>query len=412
MGDRVDPIAGDNAPQALEPRIQQVSDQNLRRATDFLLDNIRIANFRSHYDKYRRYVTLQTTSMFGQLVTLYSSMFNSQWQHFRRLMDCFPPPQGVNPHTHAARIYVSTWFHDLYCTIREATRAISALAFNERYSQEEIAYSNEYDSYLSLLSASIKPTHIKLTSEDTLYIPLLADNINWNNLENPFGITSYIINLEAFYGITQIMKERKHWNMQQVPTTTMGRPCWLFDWHDNNNVCAWFPRQDNYNDNDVTLAYIIGVACTPKLGPRDTDEWQFALNAQFPNAQNLTDADRIRPRIFHGSYEVKTIESEAAYTLPHEICDAIDNQIGAATQRRKVRRPRSTGTSLLTAGASGSSTPAATETPTPTTEETEVEIVLPNFPRYRIIDWCYYSRVILNFEWHTRTGALKTISLN
>lgn len=33
--------------------------------------------------------------------------------------------------------------------------------------------------------------------------------------------------------------------------------------------------EGNFNLEDVTLAYILGVACTPNMGPRDPDDWQF-----------------------------------------------------------------------------------------------------------------------------------------
>lgn len=70
--------------------------------------------------------------------------------------------------------------------------------------------------------------------------------------------------------------------MTPLITDTLGRPFWLFDWHANNTCCAWFPAEGNFSMEDITLGYILGVACTPRLGPRDVDDWQIFPDGIVP----------------------------------------------------------------------------------------------------------------------------------
>nr|CEJ95597.2 coat protein [Pittosporum cryptic virus-1] len=403
-GDRINPAAGNMPVQPQAPPPPAPQGQGLQRMTNFLLENDRIGNVRSRYDKYRRYVTLYSTQIFQSLVTLYISLFNSQWQHYRRFMEHYPTPAGIpNAPTYMARVYISTWFMDLYATNREAVRGLSPLAFNEKFSHEIIPYSKEYDQFLTLLSGSIRPTPILLTSEVALYIPLIADTINWYISDNPLGINNFILNSDIFYGLIEIMKDRKHWKFSPISTHTTGRPCWLFDWHDNNVVCAWFPRDQNYNDDDVALAYVTGVACTPKLAPRDVDDWQY-VPSNYHHPSNIHSINRLESRRFYGSYEVRTIEDQADYLLPPHLLNSIET-ICLTPIKRKFKKKAPSGIMAMQIAS------APTEGDM-TSTSTEVEVDPVSVNRFRIIDWCYYSRVVLEYETHTRTGALRIISLN
>ncbi|KZV15179.1 hypothetical protein F511_33665 [Dorcoceras hygrometricum] len=188
MGDRTHPEGDQFVTPSLEPKVPELKAPDLRRSADFLLDNVRIGNHRTHYDKYRRYVNLQVNAMFTACAGLFEAIFKSQWQHFRRFMDSFP--------LHAA--------------------------FNERDFEEVIPYSTEYDAFLTQLNSSIRPTHIKLTPEDSLYIPVLADNPQGTYAEanlNPFNIENFVLNHDLFYGLLQIMKERCQWKIKKIQLT-------------------------------------------------------------------------------------------------------------------------------------------------------------------------------------------------
>lgn len=132
-------------------------------------------------------------------------------------------PHGVQGWTYAARVYISMWFFDLYVSNREAVKKLSPIAFNQRYRHEILRVSDEYDTYLSLLNASIRPTHIKLTLEDALYIPILAENPNITS-PNPFEIPNFVRNEAYFYGFIALMKENKKWNFRAIAGDVLGRP--------------------------------------------------------------------------------------------------------------------------------------------------------------------------------------------
>lgn len=408
-GDRVPPVTDHMAIQSNLPPLVASATSNLRRVSDFLFENSRIGPIRSHYEKYRRYVHLRSDNIFTALVTLYQSFFHSQWQDFRRFHDTFGIPVAQQGWNYAARVYISMWFVDLYVSNREAVKKISSLAFNERFSTEMTFISQEYDAYLTLLNASIRPTHISLALEDALFIPVISDNIDFTD-DNPFDINNLILDEEYFHGLLSIMKDRRHWNFQPISHGTLGRPCWLFDWHVTNCVCSWFPMEGHFNNEDVSLAYILGEACTPNLGPRDVDDWQF-FEGQVPADLNPFNFDRLTDRRFYGSYEVRTLDVDADFTLPKTAAEAA----ASARKKRKgkeVEAPRparpSRRSSTLTI-TELATTPAATEG---TTTTTAISTAVVQAPRYRIEDWCYHYRVVINMEAHTRTGALRILSLN
>ncbi|CAH1414356.1 unnamed protein product [Lactuca virosa] len=329
--------------------------ENQIRLSEFLFTNsqIRTRNIR---DSHQRYVNLRTQEMFDNLVDLYARLFMTQWHHYKKFMKySFPPPPGVSPHIYAARCYISMWFIDLYVSNREAVINLYSIAFDERYHEELTRVPHEYDSYLTLLNASIRPTHIKNALDNVQYVPIISDSINVND-SNPFGINNFTPEEDLFYGFTRIMKEGKCWCFTQLSGDPNGRPWWLFDWHSDNRVCSWFPPEDNYNLEDLTLAFILGTACTPNLGVRDVDDWQFFAEGIVPQNPNPMNYNRVIDRRFYGSYEVRTME--------------IQTRLGEEAQ------------------------------------EVDREM-----PRFKLIDWVYHHRVVLEMDNHKRTIAHRRISL-
>ena len=77
-----------------------------------------------------------------------------------------------------------------------------------------------------------------------------------------------------YHLVSGIIQNVKGWRISTILSNKLGRPSWLFDWHDEKRCCAWFPPEGNNTMDDVTIAYIVGAACTPHLGPRDVDDWQ------------------------------------------------------------------------------------------------------------------------------------------
>lgn len=301
------------------------------------------------------YVNLRTQEIFDNLVDLYADMFFVQGNHYRKFMDVIPPPPDVSPEIYAARCYISMWFIDLYVSNREAVRKLSIIAFNERYQGGVFRFSHEYDSYLTSLNASIRPTHVKFILDNALYIPIIGECINLNN-PNPFGINNFTLEEDLFDGITQIMKEKSLWHLTPLSSNARGRPWWLFDWHVKDRVCSWFPPDDNYTRDDLALAYILGTACSPNLGVRDDDDWQYFSEGIVPLNPNRMNYNRVVDRRFYGSHEIRTLEIETEFN---------------GYQTRVDRQ----------------------------------------MPRFKLIDWVYHHRVYLKMDFHERTSALSRLLL-
>lgn len=380
---------------AVPPPTKQVTEPSrsgLRKATDFLLENTRTGKLITNYIKHRRYALLKVQDVFNSLVELYRTLIMTQWHHLRRYLEAYELQGTTDRATYAARVYISHWFHDLYASNHHALRSLTGYAFIEHYSHEEPFHSYEYDDFLVLLNASIRPTNIKGTSEDTMFIPLLSSKkIDWDKSStNPFGITNFNFNHPLMVGMLGIIKERKLWKISPLVTDTTGRPCWLFDWHDEDVCCAWFPFEGNFSMDDVTIAYIIGVACTPNLGPRDIDDWQTFPGNTLPSAIDQKQYKRVVEPRFHGAYQHRTIATQTiSLDLPKEAPASLGKK------RKKTERP-------LRIGASES-------TPATSSHEPEEMDYSVDINQLQIIDWIYYCRVIHNIEPHTRSGALRLI---
>ncbi|CAI9275747.1 unnamed protein product [Lactuca saligna] len=331
-------------------------------------------------------------------------------------MESFPPPKGVSPDIYAARCYISMWFIDLYVSIRKDVRKLPAGEFHERYQGKLFFFiSREYDNYLTLLNASIRPTHVKHAIDNARYIPIIADSIDVNN-PSPFGINNFTRERDLFYGLTHIMKTSRIWRFAPLFSDANGRPWWLFDWHFKDHVCSWFPCKDNYDPEDVTLAYILGTACTPNLGDRDVDEWQYFAEGVVPHGDpNPGSYDRVDERRFYGSYEVRTMEIDPEFSLARmlaPILSQVDPNI-AATVAERGTTPTTT---IKLRWEEQSSHPDIAITRNEEPQEGDqpmplYKLVDQTTPRFRLIDWVYYCRVIRQMDNETRAIAHGIMSL-
>ncbi|KAK7310663.1 hypothetical protein RJT34_08299 [Clitoria ternatea] len=350
------------------------SSNSLKRATEYLIENSRIGLVRKNCGNYPILVNLNTQTIFDSLVNLYATVFTYQWRHFAPFMEAFTPEiadVGATPQVHAARCYISIWFMDLYSSIHESVKKVSCSALIGRYHKQLFRVSHEYDNYLSLLNASIKPTRIKNTPQEGLYIPIIATHADVTS-PNPFGILNFNASVDLFFGLFNIIKGQNLMKMTPLSTDPHGRPCWLFDWHEEKKVCAWFHPEGNFDYGDVTLNYILGIPCTPNLGPRDVDDWQlkhFSFRVT-PDNVIVESLQRLTVRRFQGCYDVRTLEIDRDYVSPN-----------AKKQRTEKEKSE--------------------------TEETDdsAPVDSDSVARFRLIDWTYYHRVVLNMEKETRTDA-------
>nr|QUS52689.1 capsid protein [Mute swan feces associated partitiviridae 1] len=391
-GDYVPPQGQSTSSQLAGPQPTPQTSTNIKRAVEFLSESDRIMMIRSHYLKYRRYVLLEKNYIYASLVELYSIVFRQHWHKLRRLKDSYTLPMGITQDwTYLARVYISSWFMDLYVSNREAVMKLSSLAFNERYHTEAVHDSTEYDDFLVSLSASIRPTHISLVMEDVLYIPIIADNPDFDS-DNPFIITNFHRDPNSLSSLLDLLTNDKSWKMSKLTSNTIGRPCWLFDWFTSGEVCSFFPPDSNYSLDDVALAYIIGVACTPRLGPRDIDDWQYYPKNKYTKDMSRSDYERVTNRHFYGSYEVETLTTDPDYTL------LVSKKDATATPQPSRKSKRTKTQALIISE--------------PTEKEKEEEETEYPCPRFRITNWTYHHLLFKATDGHTRTGAHRIIALN
>lgn len=412
----------------------------LSRATKYLLEAGCIRVRRK--ERVTRCVRLHLQTIFDQLVSLYIPLFQCQWQRLKYLFDeAALLPSGITPRTHATRCYISAWIHDLYVSNRKAVQTLCSLTFLKHYSHEEVYCSSEYDAFLIHLNADIRPTHIKGTPEDTVYVPVLSDSPAWGT-DNPFNIENFVLDHNLVRGIIATMKG--YWRTSTVVSDNLGRPFWLLDWHEDCECCAWFPRKGNYTMEDVTVAYILGAACTPNLGFRDVDDWQ---NGIVPENVNPLSYDRVKDRHFYGGYEVRTIErrqivvkldeetlnrvlEDHRFYSGYEVGDGKQRQIipifvrettqGPPPNKRKKTKDKVSVSNAAIQTGSEYSEAITIQTGTESSKATAIQTGSKSFKatasttvdQFQIVDWTYYHRVILCMDSDTRSQSLWEIVQN
>mgnify|MGYP000817820944 CR=1 FL=1 len=342
LGDGVPPIADNNNPQGINANPIRGGTDPLRRATDWLEDNSKITMTFHRHANYRRYATLRLQEMFNALVQLYQNIFMSHWHHLRRTVENYqvPAPLAQTPWLYVARLYISVWIVDLYASIRRACLRVCPEAYNEYYTQDYQQVVFEYDAFLSQLLSMIKPTVVNLVHETTLFVPRLAEDQPFPVDDmNIFGLDRFDYNENVVHGVVSILRDRRLMKFEKPSETGFGRPFWLFDWHRTGHAYAWFPAENNYDMRDVTVAYIVGVACTPKLGPRDIDDWQHFPGNIIPEHPRAEDHVRVRPVAYHGAVEVRTIDVQQ-WTAPPEVMSLIQVTLPpAAAQQQQQQQP-------------------------------------------------------------------------
>ncbi|QBC66122.1 coat protein [Cucumis melo cryptic virus] len=298
----------------------------LRRATDWLEDNNKVMLTFQRHIRYRRYALLRMQHIFNALVQLYQNVFSSHWHQLRRTVEHYQIPAhfAQSPWTYVAHLYISVWVVDLYASIRRACQRVCPEAYNEYFTGDFQQVIFEYDTYLSTLLSMIRPTVVNLVHETTLFVPKPHEEPNFNvNDMNIFNLEGFEYNENIVHGVISIIRDRKLIKLDKPLETGFGRPFWLFDWHSSGHAYAWFPTENNYDMRDVTVAYVLGVACTPKLGPRDIDEWQYFPANVLPREIRASDYARERQVAYHGAVEVTTIQTQS-WSIPQGVRDAIE----------------------------------------------------------------------------------------
>jgi hypothetical protein len=396
------PTTGNNnhGPQDLPKEGSQLA--LLNKASQFLIDRNRIGDIRIGYRPSRRSARLKLQDMFNALVKLYTTLIKSNWSHFQRLAEKYQPQSSVplatpgttNP-THAdfakhmATIYISHWFMDLYASIKKASEGLSVLASQQFYDAELETYSNEYDVFLQHLNSVIRPTQIFGTLEESLYYPVF-EKITATSLDNPFNIEGFFLDLSSFESTIKLMKDKRNgWHFAKLAENKTGRPVWLFDWLDADTMCAWFPQELNYTAEDCVFAFILGVACTPKLAPRDKDDPQMYPDNLKPSNPSSRSYQRIRERTFWAQYEAREFDPDITETVTFS--NPYLNLFPHPFQRKRKSRKEHASSSTQQLRIGDKDTPAAEM-------ETDEQALCQTFNvkvnMFAITDYLYYCRLV------------------
>ncbi|XVE75504.1 hypothetical protein DITRI_Ditri12bG0098900 [Diplodiscus trichospermus] len=360
---------------------------DLAHIADSLKEEDQIRFTRDHPKRHERYVVLHSQELFNRLYGLYLSQFQASYHAFKTVIEAFPAQGGYKiTLQHAAACYISSWFWDLYVTNCESVRKISSTAFLRYYNVEQHFTQQRYDPFLQHLNSVIKPTQIPLGLEDTLYIPLLANNTNFAN-PSPFGINGFIMNEALVQGLLDIMDMRNNtWQTVPLAHDTLGRPMWLLDWRKSQGY-AWFPQEGHFSKEDLVAAQILGIPCTPRLGLCDVDEWQFFPGNVLPANMNAANYQRITARRFYGAAEYRTI-SYRLWCPPDDIISA------PAPAGSKRRASESSGTA---SGSGNAEITLAVKGP----QQQQPPGMPPRpaaFYQFQLIVWGNHGKVVLNVE--------------
>ncbi|KAI3703942.1 hypothetical protein L1987_74139 [Smallanthus sonchifolius] len=375
-----------------------------RSAVDYLQQQNRIGQFNHYPLRNHRYITVYITRILDSLVTLYVHLLKLNWDRFARTAEKFPLPSGVTDHYHyLGYVYLSHWANDLYYSIRKSCQTVNPLAFVEQYRQETGRYADRYDKFLTLLINAIKPTPIVGAIADEVYIPVLGGkDVDITKKKNVFGWSHWIIDSTVFQLVHQSLK--KVATFVPISDDPTGRASWLFDWFDNA-AYAWFPFDGNYIEIDITVVYILGVACTPKVSLPDTDDWRYCTHRTDPKRIDLGSYVRVIPRRHFGTSEHRLLKSEEV-TLPNYYEKDKDKRAKLNVGPLAIKKATAEEDE---AESSESPDPDyVPESPRPLARSQAVEGV-EKCIRLRVHDYIYYTKVIDEYDSGTRFAAFKIL---
>ena len=373
----------------------------LDRIVESLQDECQIGISRDRARSYRRFAHLNAQELFNRLTTLYESLFASSWSAFKHATLKENKESQSEKITAITKNYITAWFWDLHVTIRSSTQRISGTAFNQYFSHPITHILDRYDPFLQHLNSTIRPTHIMLGLEDTLYIPIISDVQDWNDDKyNLHSLDGAECDLDVVYSIIEIMESKRNdWTTVPLSNSALGRPGWLFDYR-YDQAYAWFPMDSNYTREDLIAPHILGIPCTPRLGIRDFDEEQICEGNDISVLLEPDLLERATPRKTFGAAEYRTIEH---YVRTIQFDSLLPRT--APTAARPPKRTRVVNQLLITER--GETAEAASQADE-ITEDQPPEIPQPfDLHTYRIIDWCYFGRVTIGTDERARMNALR-----
>ncbi|TYG88125.1 hypothetical protein ES288_A13G270000v1 [Gossypium darwinii] len=375
---------------------------DLAHIADSLEDEYYIGFTRHRPCCHRRYTVLRSNELFNRLYVLYFDHFRATYLSFKSTIEAFDvpaeAPQGTTQLQYAVACYISSFFWDLYVSIRKSVNKLSHTALLRYYSVERNYSQDRHDPFLHHLLSVIKPTHLFGSLEDVLFIPLICNNVNFDNAANPFSIARFIMNEALVQGLLDCMDAKNSkWRTVPLPHETLGRPFWLLDWR-LNQAYAWFPQEGHFSKEDLIAAQILGIPCTPRLGPCDVDDWQFFAGNALPAQLNVANYERASPRRFYGAAEYRTI-AHRQWLLPQAI---IEGCAHAGSKRPQPEPSSSSG------GTGHMEITPAVEPQQQQQQQPPTPPRLTSFYQYQLTDWCYHGLVVFRLSEQKQNEAFRS----
>lgn len=372
-------------------------------------------------------IRVRTDAIHLRLVQLYTNLFTTHWSTFKSTHAQMSHHTGVPPPKQLAITYVSAWFYDLYVTNRECTRRISSEVFSSYYHRDVNYIAGRYDPFLQHLNSIIRPTRITTTTEDALYFPYFRRSPTFNTPHlNILDITGASINTAVLKHLLNIFDDpRNEFSTVPLATHVYGRPGWLFDFR-LGEAFAWFPMENNYSYVDLVAPHILGIPCSPRLGPCDIDDSQLFNRTVLPEPPYNMALIRKTPRKFHGSAEYETIETYSraisfqqflepnkeailafhARATSREALDIVKKEQEAMRQKQLALSSAPTqpeGSAVLDHNPSDSSSSSSTQS--------TCKIPDLTLHTYRIRNWCYHAKIVFGKDSQTINKAFRTFIL-
>jgi len=380
-----------------------------KKVTEWLIDQKAIGADYDYPHKKRRYIHLKPQIMFNNLVDLYAQWFSSVWNHISKVAEEFSISSSDNTSRtkKLARIYISCWFLDLYCSIRLALSKTDNTALGQKYSTQVFPTTIRYDVYLTDLLNAIRPTHIVHNTADEMLIPLIANAPDFTG-HSPFEINDFNASIQTMLGINRIMLDKKLCAFGHVTDATTGTPAWLFDYVKNNPnedaaLYAWFPSEGNYNSEDLVLAFIIGCACSPRIGPVEIGEWQWFPRNSGPNwIPPAYPGAHVSTRHNYGSVEITTCEVQKHIPVPNYYYEPN----AATTGSGPLYLPASTTTTHTEVSLDENTEVPQSPTIDATMVDTSTNADIVYTHRYRYVTTVYHAQVVRKMHANVRFAAL------
>nr|UWX31829.1 coat protein [Alfalfa deltapartitivirus] len=439
MSTLVNTTGQEDDPQVIKPQNTKTPSfkrTQIRTFTDHLQDNNMIGSLTIRGPSNPRFIELNRNELFTALVDLYSLHFQAKWDILKRMVHSHHRSVTNYEIRYLARVYVSHWFIDFYVSIREATRKLPLAHNSAHYTRELGTQSQVYDNFLTLVLNSMKPTRLNGWLDCSIFIPVINFHPLWSSPSgaNYFNIKDFCLDPELFSALIKVMTDpNSDWQTSTYSNDVLGRPFWLFDWH-GNQAFAWFPQDDNFNQDDQNLAYIIGVACTPLLAPRDEDTPQQYPSNETPAADEIFEYKRVEQQSFHSNYDKDIIEHHRLklvwdVALSHEEQEAENKRVHAENDKILVAEYNKLAalqqpTSMLTDASDATEETITEEIPLTVSKEdliaqakttAKFKTVRTTKPvnyianMYKIVTYKYYCLVIMRSDIHTRTAAHKML---